>query len=207
MGKRAHNMDPSFQTVRLSRGKHPSPQEGACVMELASMLAGRTFSDSVACVDPAIGGFLRGYNDHLSDELRQDLYRYAARVLDTRGDAELASRRAAMCRTWAHRARSLRTRRLVLLRGTHVRVLWSLRFQRRGRLDLVDCELAGAYAASMASSDRAWHTWTLGFIDTLCRVGSADLAIPELPESSVPAEMSKRPREVEVARHAERAPA
>jgi hypothetical protein len=164
---------PNFQTVRLSKGKHRSPEEGVCVIELASMLRGRRFSDREPCVDPAIGAFLWGYHDHLSDELRQNLYGCAAQVLHTRGDDELAARRAAMCRTWARQARSLRPRRLVLLRGVYMHVIWSLRFRRRGSVDLADCELAGAYAASMARRDRAWHTWTLGFIDTLCRVGSA----------------------------------
>jgi hypothetical protein len=31
---------PNHQTIKLSKGKHTSPEEGACVMELASMLAG-----------------------------------------------------------------------------------------------------------------------------------------------------------------------
>ena len=29
----------TFQTIKLSKGKHRSPQDGACVMELASMLS------------------------------------------------------------------------------------------------------------------------------------------------------------------------
>jgi len=33
------------------------------------MLKGSRFSDSVYCVDPAIGAFLWGYNDHISDDL------------------------------------------------------------------------------------------------------------------------------------------
>ena len=35
----------SHQTVRLSAGKHRSPEDGVCVVELASMLAGETFTD------------------------------------------------------------------------------------------------------------------------------------------------------------------
>ena len=35
----------SHQTIKLSRGRHSSPEHGACVMELASMLAGEGFSD------------------------------------------------------------------------------------------------------------------------------------------------------------------
>jgi hypothetical protein len=48
----------SYQTVRLSAGRHRSPDDGACVMELASMLAGEPFSDRPATVCPVIAGFL-----------------------------------------------------------------------------------------------------------------------------------------------------
>ncbi len=53
----------SFQTIRLSRGTHKSPEEGACVMELASMLADEPFSDHPKSVCPLIAAFLRDYND------------------------------------------------------------------------------------------------------------------------------------------------
>src|SRR4051794_3252337 len=91
----------SHQTVRLSRGKHASPDQGVCVMELASMLAGEPFSDSPHCVSPVIGGFLRTYNDGIDDRLRQDLYRFAAEVVDTRANAALEQRRASQCIGWA----------------------------------------------------------------------------------------------------------
>jgi len=35
----------SHQTIKLGRGKHSSPQEATCVMELVSILAGEPFSD------------------------------------------------------------------------------------------------------------------------------------------------------------------
>ena len=53
----------SYQTIKLSTGKHSSPEVGACVMELASMLAGEPFSDHPESVCPVIGSFLRAYND------------------------------------------------------------------------------------------------------------------------------------------------
>ena len=40
------------QTVKLSRGAHESPAEGACVIELASMLAGEEFSDDPVSACP-----------------------------------------------------------------------------------------------------------------------------------------------------------
>ena len=89
---------PSHQTVRLSAGKHPSPQSGACVMELASMLAGEPFTDHPRSVCPVIGTVLRAYNDSVDDSRRQDLYAYAAAVVGTRGDRTLRERRFELCR-------------------------------------------------------------------------------------------------------------
>jgi hypothetical protein len=44
----------TYQTIKLSKGKHTSPEDGACVMELASMLAGEQFSDHPASVCPVL---------------------------------------------------------------------------------------------------------------------------------------------------------
>jgi hypothetical protein len=159
------NAPPSYQTVRLSRGRHRSPEGGACVMELASMLKGRRFSDRVYCVDPAIMAFLWGYHDHISDDLRQkDLYRVAGVVLDTRRDDELTARRAEMCRIWALQAQAVSRRRLP----------FPIRFRRRREPDalLFDCELAGLATARLARADTVWHNRTLGFVGMLVWLGS-----------------------------------
>lgn len=172
---------PSYQTIRLSRGPHRSPDDGACVIELASMLNGSRFTDWLYCVDPAIRAFLWGYHDHISDELRQqDLYRCAAAVLDTRRGEELTARRAEMCRVWALQAQCVSRRRLP----------WPIRFRRRRQLDalLYDCELAGLNAARLARVDRAWHTRTLSFIDMLVWLSS------EGDESIMPASVVAPPR-------------
>jgi len=86
----------SHQTVRLSRGRHRTPDEGACAMELASLLAGERFSDYPASVCPLIGAFLRTYNDSVDDERRQDLYACVAMVIGTGG--RRAATRARACR-------------------------------------------------------------------------------------------------------------
>ena len=135
------------------------------------MFKGRRFSDRVYCVDPAIMGFLWGYHDHISDELRQrDLYRVAGVVLDTYRGAELAARRAEMCRIWALQAQAV----------SRWRSPWPLRFRRRHELDhlLFDCELAGIAAARLARVDHAWHSWTLRFVDMLVWLGSEDDEVP-----------------------------
>ncbi|MGN6169591.1 MAG: hypothetical protein ACTHQQ_15685 [Solirubrobacteraceae bacterium] len=96
---------PSHQTVKLARGKHSSPREGVCAMELASMLSGERFSDRPYCVSPAIGGFLRAYNDFIDDRLRQDLYRLASAVVGTRGTAEIERMRVRRVIEWGQTLR------------------------------------------------------------------------------------------------------
>jgi hypothetical protein len=90
-------MSVSHQTVTLARGKHTSARSGACVMELASMLAGEEFSDRPASVCPVLAAFLRAYNDAVDDRRRQDLYRYASAAVGTRASAEVTRRRAWRC--------------------------------------------------------------------------------------------------------------
>ena len=92
----------THQTVRLAKGKHASPDGGACVMELVSMLAGERFSDRPATACPVIGAFLRSYNDAVDDGLRQDLYAVAADVVGTRASAEVEQARAERCAEELH---------------------------------------------------------------------------------------------------------
>src|SRR5436305_9800341 len=84
----------SHQTAKLGRGKHASPEDGVCVMELASMLAGEPFGDQPRAVCPVIGAVLRPYNDSVDDTRRQDLYAYAAKIVSTRGDRKTTRLRA-----------------------------------------------------------------------------------------------------------------
>ena len=87
----------SHQTVRLARGRHAKPAEGACVMELASMLAGERFTDKPRCADPVIAAFLRAFNDRLGHAERQLLRPYAAAVVHTRGDRRVTRARRRRC--------------------------------------------------------------------------------------------------------------
>jgi hypothetical protein len=88
----------SHQTVRLSAGKHAACEREVCVMELASMLAGDPFSDHPASVCPVVAAYLRWLNDTTNDVQRQDLYRYAAAAVGTRGDHGARRRRLELCR-------------------------------------------------------------------------------------------------------------
>jgi hypothetical protein len=103
----------SHQTIKLSPGKHYSPDDGACVMELASMLAGEPFNDHPASVCPVLGSVLRSYNDSVDDDARQDLYAYAARIVGTRADADVEHRRSECVAAWTYERRFRRLRRFL----------------------------------------------------------------------------------------------
>jgi hypothetical protein len=107
----------SHQTVRIAAGRHAMPDEGASVMELASMLAGERFSDHPRSACPVIAAFLRAYNDAVDDARRQDLYVCAADAVGTRDSRATRRARLARCereldalrparapRTWQDRA-------------------------------------------------------------------------------------------------------
>ena len=86
-----------YQTVKLTAGNHASPNEGACVMELSSMLAGERFSDRPAAVSPIVAAFLRAYNDVVDDKGRQTLYAYAAKAVGTSGSPTVERVRTERC--------------------------------------------------------------------------------------------------------------
>jgi hypothetical protein len=87
----------SHQTIRLDQGSHASPDDGACVMELASMLAGERFSDHPRSVCPVVAIVLRAYNDAVDDERRQSLYSYAAAAVGTRARRSVTKGRLRRC--------------------------------------------------------------------------------------------------------------
>ena len=94
-------MSATHQTIRLSKGKHASAVDGACVMELASMLAGEPFSDHPVTVCPVIGSFLRAYNDSIDERRRQDLYAYASKAVGSRSGIGIQRERADRLAGWA----------------------------------------------------------------------------------------------------------
>ncbi len=173
----SHLIPVIHQTIKLEAGRHHDPGDGACVMELASMLAHETFSDRPASVCPVVAGFLRSYNDHVDPVRRQDLYRYAALTVGTRTDGATERARADMCLRWARTTCDAPPRRVRILH-------WLLRCQ--------GPEVDGVYAARAAvathDADLAHHR-ALAFVDELIAVGADRagpdtllLSMPRLPE-------------------------
>jgi hypothetical protein len=155
----------NYQTIKLGKGKHTDPEDGACVMELASMLADEPFTDHPSSVCPVIGSFLRSYNDSIDSERRQALYEYASRVVGSRGDASTRQARAARLAEWADEMQ--RTRRTWFVFRSPLRAL--------GRLRRPPIDAIGSYAVhSIPKHTDATHTSALALIDELLEISPRD---------------------------------
>jgi hypothetical protein len=74
---------PDFLPV-LSRSSHLNPDEGACVMEMVSFLAGEKWSDSPNCVLPVLQTIAITVNDWVSDDNRNRIALLIPDFMDTR---------------------------------------------------------------------------------------------------------------------------
>jgi hypothetical protein len=153
----------NYQTIKLSRGRHSSPEHGACVMELASMLAGECFSDHPRAVSRPIASFLRGYNDQLDDRRRVDLYRYAAQTVGSANSRLVEDARVARLLAWADELWERRASRSLLER---------LRFRRAVQERSSDPEPAGTYAVhAIGKVTEDTHLAALALVDELLAMG------------------------------------
>jgi hypothetical protein len=154
----------SYQTIKLSKGKHSSPSSGACVMELASMLAGEPFSDHPSSVSPAIAGFLRAYNDSVDDARRQDLYVYAAKAVGSRATPHVELARSRRLQGWGIE--------IGRVRGW-TRFVFAARLPVTTLHEPIDPEAAGARAAkSIPRHTAQTHTAALSLVDELLAMGT-----------------------------------
>jgi hypothetical protein len=154
------------QTTRLSGGRHSSPDEGMCVAELASLLAGEPFTDRPASVSRVIASFLRAYNDRVDSVRRQDLLPYAAHVVGTRAGLDTERRRAARCMTWAVDVLGLRISR------TRPRLRRLAHGLPSG--SLLSCEAAARWVAlKVPLREDAAHRRVLALLDELVAIGPA----------------------------------
>ncbi len=151
----------THQTIKLSRGKHRSSDEGACVMELASMLAGEEFSDHPGSVCPVIGALLRAHNDSVDDERRADLYAYAAKVVGSRSPGPVQDARAARLSDWDRQVRERQT--------TQPYLPWPMRILSRiARLMFVDSHAHAFYRLTV--HDENTHAEVLALVDELLEI-------------------------------------
>ena len=166
----------THQTVRLDAGRHRSPGDSVCVMELASMLAGERFTDHPKSVCPTISALLRTYNDALGPRERQDLYRYASRSVGTRADYDLQDRRAQFALAWA------RSRQYGRKWGWRVKLSRKVAAQRNGApVDIAE------YVVSSLGRRRTQgsHAAMLGLLDWIIAMDPAEQGAPP-SEAPVP---------------------
>jgi hypothetical protein len=139
---------PDGTPIRLAPGAHSSPQEGVCVVELASVIAREKFSDRPRCVCPVIGAFLRGWNDRAPHAERQRLGPYAAYIVGSRNVARVTRQRRDICLEWAGADLAHGTaRRLLNIAGMRLRIAVYCGLAAGLRLS----EGAGDYASRVAS--------------------------------------------------------
>jgi hypothetical protein len=89
------NSNPPFPPAEFTGGTHLSPEEGACLMEWVSVLAGEPWSDAPATTHPLLAHLGRLVNDAMTPIGRQALIPLAPRLkglnsIDPAISAELA---------------------------------------------------------------------------------------------------------------------
>jgi hypothetical protein len=151
----------AYQTVRLAKGRHDSPDRGACVMELASMLGGERFTDHPRGVCPVIAGFLRSYNDLLPDGQQDELYAYASLVVGTAAGRSVRLRRARRVLAWGERADGRRRRHRLLV-----------------RLRPWDFVLLPAVQAALRMAPEPRAAAVRALLEELCAIGTDAPAVP-----------------------------
>ena len=139
-------------------------------MELASMLAGEPFTDHPASVCPVIGSCLRAYNDWIDDDRRQDLYRYAAKVVGTRASQDIQRARAERVTAWIGDTARRRWTRFVLVRGMFALMLWPQ-----------PDDLGSRMVQAVTRRRRGSHREVLELIDDLLSIGAQQRPLPSTP--------------------------
>ena len=171
--------EPTFQTARLTRGKHSSPQHGVCVMELASMLAGEPFTDQPSSVSRLLAAFLRMYNDTVDDRRRQDLYAYASTAVGTACSQVTEHDRVERLLTWTDEMWARRPHRALLRRLTR-------RWIHNWQIDPESAARAAIKAMGRITDER--HARALALVDELIDIGARSDRLPacaQRPEPSV----------------------
>ena len=77
-----------LESLHLDHGSHTDPEDGHCILEVVSMLAGQPFNDNPPCVCPVLRAYGIALNDRWDDDQRQKLLPYAPQLLNTAGDGQ-----------------------------------------------------------------------------------------------------------------------
>lgn len=92
------------QLPMLSQGSHPRPEDGACLMEYVSVLAGESFSDRPRCTHPLLTRLAQRVNDLSTDGARNRLAVLAPALIGTNNSGTRATAALVACCAEAARA-------------------------------------------------------------------------------------------------------
>jgi hypothetical protein len=93
-----------LDAIELAEGAHPSWEDGACLLEAVSYVAGEPWTDHPECVCPVLAAFGRAWNDALPDDKRTELLRpFIPKLIGTRSTVDVQDARAFMATDWAVR--------------------------------------------------------------------------------------------------------
>ncbi len=159
---------PAFggRPIRLAAGAHSSPEDGVCVVELASVIAAERFSDRPRCVCPVIGAFLRGWNDRAPHAERQRLRPYAELIVGSRAGPRVTRERRDVCLEWAQAVLADGPDRPLGRAGIRVRIAVLCGLRAAVRFN----EGAGDYASRVAWARRDTAS-AFELLDTLLAIG------------------------------------
>ena len=94
----------TLDEVTLSPGKHMDAEEGMCLLELTSYLAGEPFTDRPVCASPVLAAFGRALNDgFVFEDHLEALKPFAPLLLGTVADREVEERRMWLLVDWSIR--------------------------------------------------------------------------------------------------------
>ncbi len=148
------------QSLTINKGDHTSLDDGACVMELVSYVAGEPWADHPKCACPVITDFLISWNDSLrTDEERTRLLKpLIPLVIGTRSTKEVEERRSYMALDWLIRVFTPKWLDLVPALHEHTKALRELDAitDMAGAAAGKRVNTAARAAARAAAGDAAW---------------------------------------------------
>lgn len=112
----------------ILKGSHPSIDDGGCVMEIVSYVAGEPWSDNPACSCPVLGAFMRAWDDGMPDDETRTrvLAPFIVRLVGSKSSRAVERRRADLALDWFVRiacARWLDTHPTLKVHGDAFRAL------------------------------------------------------------------------------------
>lgn len=143
----------------LGAGSHSSLEDGLCVMEAVSFVAGEPWSDSPTCACPVIAAFMRTWNDGLPSGADRDrlLKPLVPRLVGSRSTAAIEEQRAWLVVDWVVRVWTPTWLELVPALAPHAEKLRSLAaITDTAGLAAAGQHLNEAHTDASAARDAAW---------------------------------------------------